>query len=168
VVPGLRRREPTTAQRGSRSLEASAKADLAPAVPGVDLPDPAPLVERTEGWAAGLRLAALSLAGHPDHGRLAAEFSGTELARRHGWSNESAFGVACLVLGAGLTWQRRLDEAPRRGLSVAKRPQPPLRLPMSQPYLALSSAAERGDSVRPMPAIGQFPASCDSSPLPRR
>jgi LuxR family transcriptional regulator, maltose regulon positive regulatory protein len=45
---------------------------------GVDLPDPAPLVARTEGWAAGLRLAALSLAGHPDPGRLAAEFSGTE------------------------------------------------------------------------------------------
>jgi LuxR family transcriptional regulator, maltose regulon positive regulatory protein len=45
---------------------------------GVDLPDPAPLVERTEGWAAGLRLAALSLAGHPDPERLAAEFSGTE------------------------------------------------------------------------------------------
>ena len=35
-------------------------------------------MERTEGWAAGLRLAALSLAGHPDPGRLAAEFSGTE------------------------------------------------------------------------------------------
>ena len=45
---------------------------------GVDLPEVAPLVERTEGWAAGLRLAALSLAGHPDPGRLAAEFSGTE------------------------------------------------------------------------------------------
>jgi LuxR family maltose regulon positive regulatory protein len=45
---------------------------------GVDLPDPAPLVQRTEGWAAGLRLAALSLAGHPDPERLAAEFSGTE------------------------------------------------------------------------------------------
>jgi LuxR family maltose regulon positive regulatory protein len=45
---------------------------------GVDLPDPAALVERTEGWAAGLRLAALSLAGCEDPGRLAAEFSGTE------------------------------------------------------------------------------------------
>jgi LuxR family transcriptional regulator, maltose regulon positive regulatory protein len=45
---------------------------------GVDLPEVAPLVERTEGWAAGLRLAALWLAGHPDPGRLAAEFSGTE------------------------------------------------------------------------------------------
>jgi LuxR family maltose regulon positive regulatory protein len=36
------------------------------------------LVERTEGWAAGLRLAALSLAGHPDPERFAAEFSGSE------------------------------------------------------------------------------------------
>src|SRR5215468_8064085 len=45
---------------------------------GVRLPDPAPLVERTEGWAAGLRLAALSLAGRPDPGRFAEEFSGTE------------------------------------------------------------------------------------------
>src|SRR5215470_4940473 len=48
------------------------------AAAGVDLPDPALLVERTEGWAAGLRLAALWLAGHPDPERLAAEFSGTE------------------------------------------------------------------------------------------
>jgi LuxR family transcriptional regulator, maltose regulon positive regulatory protein len=46
----------------------------------VELDDPslAVLHERTEGWAAGLRLAALWLAGHPDPGRLAAEFSGTE------------------------------------------------------------------------------------------
>src|SRR5215468_7437267 len=36
------------------------------------------LHERTEGWAAGLRLAALSLAGHPDPGRFAAEFTGSE------------------------------------------------------------------------------------------
>jgi LuxR family maltose regulon positive regulatory protein len=36
------------------------------------------LYERTEGWAAGLRLAALSLAGHPDPERFAKEFSGTE------------------------------------------------------------------------------------------
>src|SRR5689334_6645184 len=33
---------------------------------------------RTEGWAAGLRLAALPLAGHPDPERFAAEFSGSE------------------------------------------------------------------------------------------
>jgi LuxR family maltose regulon positive regulatory protein len=36
------------------------------------------LYDRTEGWAAGLRLAALSLAGHPDPERFAAEFSGSE------------------------------------------------------------------------------------------
>src|ERR1700749_3449363 len=47
---------------------------------GVDLPEAAlgTLYERTEGWAAGLRLAALSLAGHPDPVRFAAEFSGSE------------------------------------------------------------------------------------------
>src|SRR6516162_10098734 len=47
---------------------------------GVELPVSAlaMLYERTEGWVAGLRLAALSLAGHPDPERFAAEFSGTE------------------------------------------------------------------------------------------
>ena len=50
------------------------------AAAGVELPEPAlaMLYERTEGWAAGLRLAALSLAGHPDPERFAAEFSGSE------------------------------------------------------------------------------------------
>jgi LuxR family maltose regulon positive regulatory protein len=47
---------------------------------GVELPGPtlALLMDRTEGWAAGLRLAALSLAGHPDPERFAEEFSGSE------------------------------------------------------------------------------------------
>jgi LuxR family maltose regulon positive regulatory protein len=36
------------------------------------------LHDRTEGWVAGLRLAALSLAGRPDPDRFAAEFSGSE------------------------------------------------------------------------------------------
>jgi LuxR family maltose regulon positive regulatory protein len=36
------------------------------------------LYERTEGWAAGLRLAALALARHPDPERFAAEFCGSE------------------------------------------------------------------------------------------
>jgi len=47
---------------------------------GVKLDEPtlAVLHERTEGWAAGLRLAALSLAGHPDPARFAAGFSGTD------------------------------------------------------------------------------------------
>jgi LuxR family transcriptional regulator, maltose regulon positive regulatory protein len=34
------------------------------------------LHQRTEGWAAGLRLAVISLAGHPDPERFVAEFSG--------------------------------------------------------------------------------------------
>jgi LuxR family maltose regulon positive regulatory protein len=33
---------------------------------------------RTEGWAAGLRLAAISLAGHPEPERFVAEFSGSD------------------------------------------------------------------------------------------
>jgi LuxR family transcriptional regulator, maltose regulon positive regulatory protein len=47
---------------------------------GVRLPESALtlLHERTEGWAAGLRLAALSLNGHPDPERFAAEFCGGE------------------------------------------------------------------------------------------
>jgi LuxR family transcriptional regulator, maltose regulon positive regulatory protein len=47
---------------------------------GVALPEPAlaMLHERAEGWAAGLRLAALSLAGHEDPERFAVEFSGSE------------------------------------------------------------------------------------------
>jgi LuxR family maltose regulon positive regulatory protein len=36
------------------------------------------LQRRTEGWAAGLRLAVLSLAGHPDPERFVAEFSGSD------------------------------------------------------------------------------------------
>jgi LuxR family maltose regulon positive regulatory protein len=50
------------------------------AAAGVELPHSAvaALHARTEGWAAGLRLAALSLAGHPDPARFAREFSGTE------------------------------------------------------------------------------------------
>jgi LuxR family transcriptional regulator, maltose regulon positive regulatory protein len=36
------------------------------------------LHQRTEGWAAGLRLAALSLAGHPDPERFVTEFSGSD------------------------------------------------------------------------------------------
>jgi LuxR family maltose regulon positive regulatory protein len=50
------------------------------AAAGVDPPGSALglLYERTEGWAAGLRLAALALARHPDPERFAAEFSGSE------------------------------------------------------------------------------------------
>ena len=61
-----------------RFTAAEARALFAAA--GVQLPGAALAVlhERTEGWAAGLRLAALSLAGHPDPERFAAGFSGTD------------------------------------------------------------------------------------------
>ena len=47
---------------------------------GIALPGPvvAMLHQRTEGWAAGLRLAALSLDGHPHPERFVAEFSGSD------------------------------------------------------------------------------------------
>jgi LuxR family transcriptional regulator, maltose regulon positive regulatory protein len=49
---------------------------------GIDLSDAgaAVLHQRTEGWAAGLRLAVISLSGHPDPERFVAEFSGTDRA----------------------------------------------------------------------------------------
>jgi LuxR family maltose regulon positive regulatory protein len=52
------------------------------AASGVDLSDAgaAALCQRTEGWAAGLRLAAISLGIHPDPERFVAEFSGTDRA----------------------------------------------------------------------------------------
>jgi LuxR family transcriptional regulator, maltose regulon positive regulatory protein len=41
-----------------------------------------------------------------DHSRQA-----VELAQRHGWTSDPAFGVACMVLGTVLTRRRQLDEA---------------------------------------------------------
>jgi LuxR family transcriptional regulator, maltose regulon positive regulatory protein len=55
----------------ARELFATAGVELSGAALGL-------LYERTEGWAAGLRLAALSLAGHRDPERFAAEFAGSE------------------------------------------------------------------------------------------
>jgi LuxR family maltose regulon positive regulatory protein len=66
--------------RGSDLRFSPAEARALFAAAAAQLSDPAleMLYERTEGWAAGLRLAALSLAGHPDPDRFAAEFSGSE------------------------------------------------------------------------------------------
>src|SRR4051794_5641439 len=52
------------------------------AASGISLSDAgvAALYQRTEGWAAGLRLAAISLSRHPDPERFVAEFSGTDRA----------------------------------------------------------------------------------------
>ncbi len=60
-------------QRETRELLAASGVTLSEA--GVAL-----LHQRTEGWAAGLRLAALSLAGHCDPERFVAAFSGTNRA----------------------------------------------------------------------------------------
>jgi len=52
------------------------------AASGIGLSDigAAALYERTEGWVAGMRLAVMSLTGHPDPERFVAEFSGTDRA----------------------------------------------------------------------------------------
>src|SRR3954454_13145606 len=52
------------------------------AASGVSLSDAgaAALYARTEGWAAGLRLAVISLSAHPDPERFVVEFSGTDRA----------------------------------------------------------------------------------------
>jgi LuxR family transcriptional regulator, maltose regulon positive regulatory protein len=52
------------------------------AASGIGLSDAgaAALHQRTEGWAAGLRLAVIALSGHPDPERFVAEFSGTDRA----------------------------------------------------------------------------------------
>jgi LuxR family maltose regulon positive regulatory protein len=55
----------------ARTLLAAADIHLSDAAVGS-------LLARTEGWVAGLRLAALSLARHPDPERFVAEFSGSE------------------------------------------------------------------------------------------
>ena len=47
---------------------------------GLSASGAAALWQRTEGWAAGLRLAVISLSGHPDPERLVDEFSGTDRA----------------------------------------------------------------------------------------
>jgi LuxR family maltose regulon positive regulatory protein len=60
-------------ERETRELLAASEISLSDA--GV-----AALCQRTEGWAAGLRLAVISLSSHPDAERFVAEFSGTDRA----------------------------------------------------------------------------------------
>jgi LuxR family maltose regulon positive regulatory protein len=60
-------------ERETRELLATSEIGLSDA--GV-----AALCQSTEGWAAGLRLAVISLSGHPDPERFVAEFSGTDRA----------------------------------------------------------------------------------------
>jgi len=60
-------------ERETRELLAESRTTLSDA--GV-----AALYRRTEGWAAGLRLAVISLSGHPDPERFVADFSGGDRA----------------------------------------------------------------------------------------
>jgi LuxR family transcriptional regulator, maltose regulon positive regulatory protein len=60
-------------ERETRELLAASEISLSDA-------GAAALHQRTEGWAAGLRLAVISLSGHPDPERFVAEFSGTDRA----------------------------------------------------------------------------------------
>ncbi|MGH9106121.1 MAG: LuxR C-terminal-related transcriptional regulator, partial [Acidimicrobiales bacterium] len=62
-----------------------------------------------------------------------------ELARRHGWGDEPAFGVACMVLGAVLVWQGQLEEAE----SWVQRAERTLRAE-THPVLGLSVRSLRG------------------------
>jgi LuxR family maltose regulon positive regulatory protein len=69
----IRARDLRFTERETRELLAGSAISLSGA--GV-----AALHHRTEGWAAGLRLAVISLSGHPDPERFVAEFSGTDRA----------------------------------------------------------------------------------------
>ncbi|HEX3834043.1 MAG TPA: AAA family ATPase, partial [Solirubrobacteraceae bacterium] len=60
-------------ERETRQLLAASEVSLSDA-------GAAALYQRTEGWAAGLRLAVISLGRHPDPERFVAEFSGTDRA----------------------------------------------------------------------------------------
>ncbi len=60
-------------ERETRELLAASEISLSDA-------GAAALYQRTEGWAAGLRLAVISLSGHRDPERFVAEFSGTDRA----------------------------------------------------------------------------------------
>ena len=72
------------------------------------------LHQRTEGWAAGLRLAAISLAGHPDPERFVAEFSGSDrtvaeyllaemLDRQPDEVQQLLLGTSCSI-GSTVSW----------------------------------------------------------------
>jgi len=58
---------------GRETTELLDASDIALSAEGAAL-----LHQRTEGWAAGLRLAAIALTGHPDPERFVAEFSGSD------------------------------------------------------------------------------------------
>jgi LuxR family maltose regulon positive regulatory protein len=72
-VAEIRDRDLRFSERETHELLAASGVSLSEA--GV-----AALFRRTEGWAAGLRLAVIALSGHPEPERFVAEFSGTDRA----------------------------------------------------------------------------------------
>jgi len=72
-IAEIRARDLRFTERETRELLAAS---------GISLTDDgaAALYQRTEGWAAGLRLAVISLSGHPDPEHFVAEFSGIDRA----------------------------------------------------------------------------------------
>jgi LuxR family maltose regulon positive regulatory protein len=72
-VAEIRARDLRFTERETRELLAASEINLSDA-------GAAALHQRTEGWAAGLRLAVVSLSTHPDPEQFVAEFSGTDRA----------------------------------------------------------------------------------------
>ena len=121
------------------------------------LPEPAlrSLHERTEGWVAGLKLAALSLAGHPDPERFAAEFSGSE--------RTVAEYLLAEVLEQPPRLGRRVDEQPLQAAMLAS-PEPG-KEPQSSSGPSTSSTSRRPASPPgPRPALA---AGGAARPAPR-
>jgi LuxR family maltose regulon positive regulatory protein len=77
VGSGLGERGVVGSGLGERGVVGSELTAREAAGPGLPAPAVAALVARTEGWAAGLQLAGLSLRGHADPAGFAAAFSGS-------------------------------------------------------------------------------------------
>jgi LuxR family transcriptional regulator, maltose regulon positive regulatory protein len=131
------------------------------------------LYDRTEGWAAGLRLAALSLAGHPDPERFAVEFSGSErtvaeyllaevLERQPEpvrrmllrtsvleWVNGELAGL----LAGGSGWERVLQELEQAGAFVASLDARRSRFRYHQLFADLLQLELRGSAPAELPAL---------------
>jgi LuxR family maltose regulon positive regulatory protein len=131
------------------------------------------LYDRTEGWAAGLRLAALSLAGHPDPERFAVEFSGSErtvaeyllaevLERQPEsvrrmllrtsvleWVN----GELAELLAGGSGWERVLQELEQAGAFVASLDARRSRFRYHQLFADLLQLEMRGSAAAELPAL---------------
>src|SRR5262249_1668740 len=84
-----------------------------------------------------------------------------ELGRRHGWSSESAFGVACMVLAAVLIWQAQLDEAEpwvqraERTLKAETHPVPALSIRSLRGLLELARGQDT-EALAPFPPAEQL------------